>query len=244
MYTLLKNIAKVILPKQVLQKNEQLLRKLVASRYKGDTYQCNLCDFNLKEFVRLESGDLLCPNCGSNGRARNLWILLKKQLPGKRVLHFSPPTSLKTKIEKEGNTSQYFCSDYVGEFQTENQIDIQNINIARERFDLIICYHVLEHVKDDTAALRELHRVLAKNGLCYVQTPFKEGEIYEDPNIVTEEARLLHYGQKDHLRIYSVSGLEERMADAGWKVEVVRSQERAGNYFGLKKANTTLVGKK
>jgi len=244
MYTLIKNIAKVILPKSLLQKNERLLRKLVALQYRGDEHQCNLCDYKLKKFVAIQSGDLLCPSCGSNGRARSLWKFLEPKLADKRVLHFSPSSSLKTKIEKHGNTTQYTATDYVGEFETENHIDIQDIDLPDNNFDLIICYHVLEHVARDQAALKELYRVLAVGGHCYVQTPFKDGETYEDPSIKNEADRLKHYGQKDHLRIYSAKGLKMRMEAAGFAVTVTETKLPPVNYYGLKALDIILEGSK
>ncbi|MEJ6793130.1 MAG: hypothetical protein QNK89_10480 [Lacinutrix sp.] len=52
--------------------------------------------------------------------------------------------------------------------------------------------------------MSELLRILKPKGKCYIQTPFKTGDIYEDSDIKTEEQSLLHFGQEDHLRIYSV----------------------------------------
>lgn len=244
MYTLIKNIVKIILPSATLKNNERLFRKLVARRYRGNKHSCNLCGFGLKKFVELKSGDLLCPNCGSNGRARGLWLRLENKLTHKRVLHFSPPKSLKTKIEKEGKTEKYFATDFVGEFETENHIDIENIDLPDESFNVIICYHVLEHVENDGRALAELYRVCAVGGQCYVQTPFKEGEIYEDARIVSEGDRLKHFGQKDHLRVYSVEGLRGRMEEAGFDVVINNKRALQENDHGLKVTDTTLVGRK
>ena len=39
-------------------------------------------------------------------------------------------------------------------------------------FDLIVANHVLEHVDDYQASLRELSRVLKVGGLAILQTPF------------------------------------------------------------------------
>lgn len=42
---------------------------------------------------------------------------------------------------------------------------------ADDEFDIVICNHVLEHVFETEAALRELKRVTATNGLCVVSVP-------------------------------------------------------------------------
>jgi ubiquinone/menaquinone biosynthesis C-methylase UbiE len=38
-------------------------------------------------------------------------------------------------------------------------------------FDVIICNHVLEHVKDDQKAMSELFRVLNPKGIAILQVP-------------------------------------------------------------------------
>lgn len=107
-----------------------------------------------------------------------------------------------------------------GDFISDNQYDITSIPEGEDTFDLIICYHVLEHVIKDTLAMTELHRTLKPTGTLLVHTPFKEGEIYEDYSITSEEDRLLHFGQEDHVRIYSVEGLKNRLTQSGFEVEI------------------------
>ena len=38
-------------------------------------------------------------------------------------------------------------------------------------FDVILCYHVLEHIKNDRAAIDEILRLLAPEGRAYIQVP-------------------------------------------------------------------------
>jgi len=56
------------------------------------------------------------------------------------------------------------------------QYDITDLDIPDDSFDLIICYHILEHVEEDLKAMQELYRVMKKSGVCIIQTPFKEGK--------------------------------------------------------------------
>ena len=44
-------------------------------------------------------------------------------------------------------------------------------NIGYEQFDFIISLNVLEHIKDDQFALRELYRMLKKNGMLVILVP-------------------------------------------------------------------------
>jgi 2-polyprenyl-3-methyl-5-hydroxy-6-metoxy-1,4-benzoquinol methylase len=69
-------------------------------------------------------------------------------------------------------------------------------------FDVIICFHVLEHV-DDRAALSEMHRVLAQQGMTLLMTPVIEGWdcAYENSTVVTPLDRRVHFGQEDHVPV-------------------------------------------
>lgn len=89
--------------------------------------------------------------------------------------------------------------------------------------------------------MSELYRVLKPNGYCIIQTPFKDGDIYEDLSIDTEAERLKHFGQEDHVRIYSVAGLQSRLEQTGFKVDVRTYTEQPDNYHGFDEYETILV---
>ena len=135
------------------------------------------------------------------------------------MLHFSPPKGLRKKL-KTLPLQQYITSDYEGEFKADKKLNIQQIDEQDNTYDIIICYHVLEHIPNDRQAMKELFRVLKPQGKCFIQTPFKDGEIYEDSTITTPEERTKHFGQHDHLRIYSVEGLSQRLKEAGFQIKV------------------------
>lgn len=219
MYHQLKKLAKGLLPESFLRANEDQLRRLASLRYAGNTYECNCCGMRLGKFVHLERGDTLCPRCGSLPRSRRLWHILDQELDisDLKILHFSPPKIL-AELLRKGEAAEYLTTDFAGEFTADRHYDITAINEAEGRFDLIICYHVLEHIPDDRAAMAELHRVLKPGGLCLIQTPFREGAIYEDPALITPAERLKAFGQEDHVRVYSSIGLTERLRTAGFRV--------------------------
>lgn len=209
LYASAKNFIRKILPQKFLFENEMLFRKALYPFYKGDTCECNICGAHLKHFEVLANGNLLCPVCGSLPRSRRLYHLLNDEFlqSGYSVLDFSPSRALYRKLKKRKDI-QYFSTDYENEFLADYHFDITKIDCADERFDLILCYHILEHIENDSAAMGELYRVLKKNGTALIQTPFKEGEIYEDFSVRTPEERTQHFGQRDHVRIYSVNGLK------------------------------------
>ncbi len=246
MYATLKNIAKWVIPQGLLTRYELPLRRLYANVfYRGQTHDCNICESHFSHFIKLPKGDLLCPVCGSLPRNRRLWFLLqqKQRLSGS-VLHFSPSRVLYRKL-KQQTSIEYVSTDFEEEFIADHRIDITKIDYPPDRFDTIICFHILEHIIEDQKAMRELHRVLKPGGTALIQTPFKEGEIYEDERITTEDERLLHFGQKDHVRVYSAEGLQERLESKGFQVELLRFPEDDLSYkYGLKKGEIILLANK
>jgi SAM-dependent methyltransferase len=84
------------------------------------------------------------------------------------------------------------------------RVDLLDMPFADESVDLLIANHVLEHVDDDLRAIAEIGRVLAKDGVAILQTPYSRmlQHTWEDAGIVGAEARLQAYGQEDHVRLY------------------------------------------
>jgi len=160
-----------------------------------------------------------------------------------RVLDFSPSRCLYREMKKKKDI-EYVSSDWAGEFLADKTYDLLQVDEPDESFDFIICYHVLEHIEEDRRAMSELYRILKKGGTILVQTPFKEGEIFEDNTIQSPSDRLRHFGQEDHVRIYSVEGLAERLNKTGFHVETLEfalENKHTTNRFGLKPKETILV---
>tara|TARA_R100001369_G_scaffold2745_5_gene8908 strand:+ start:28799 stop:29533 length:735 start_codon:yes stop_codon:yes gene_type:complete len=232
-YTTLKKLAKGIIPEKFLQKNEHFLRRIIASKYTGNKAQCNICDYKLKHFVTRANGDLLCPNCGSLSRTRRLYQTLTELPLNGKVLHFSPPKRFSSKL-KDIKSIDYCTSDFAGEFEADYHYDITAISAVDNTFNTIICYHVLEHIENDIKAMKELYRILTPGGSTFIQTPFKQGDIYEDYSIISEEDRKVAFGQEDHVRIYSADVLNKRLQSVGFKTELVEFKNEANSYNGFK----------
>ena len=243
MYSSLKNIARKILPQRFLFENEMLFRKSLYPFYKGNNCECNICHSKLKNFEKLENGNLLCPICGSLPRSRRLYKLLIENYLKTNflVLDFSPSRALYRTLKKRKDI-QYFPTDFEDEFLADYHFDITKIDTDSGKFDLILCYHVLEHIENDTDAMNELYRVLKKNGTALIQTPFRLGEIFENFDFKTPQERLKYFGQEDHVRIYSVEGLVERLEKAGFKTEIKRFEKN--DYFGFSEGEKIIVCKK
>jgi SAM-dependent methyltransferase len=221
MYQSAKKFISRFLSNEQLMRHEPFLRSIYSVIYSGNKHLCAVCGKKLSKFTQLPNNDLLCPNCGSLARDRRLWTLLNGEFikSGVRVLDFSPSRSLAREMKKR-NDIEYISTDLSGNFIADFQYDITQLELPSDNIDIIVCYHILEHIPDDKKAMSELYRVLKNGGKALVQTPFKDGDIYEDYSITDPKEREIHFGQDDHVRFYSVAGLKERLIKSGFDVDV------------------------
>jgi 2-polyprenyl-3-methyl-5-hydroxy-6-metoxy-1,4-benzoquinol methylase len=245
MYKKIKNILIKLFNKDFIIKNELILRNLYGFFYSGRNFQCTICNKKLRKFIDIFEDDLMCPNCGSLARTRRLQsILLQDFLVNQsvKILDFSPPRCRYRKLKK--NTQiDYVSTDYAGEFMSDKQLNIVNIDEPDNRYDLIVCYHILEHIKEDKKAISELFRIMKPGGRGIIQTPFKDGDIYEDDSIKTEAERRIHFGQEDHVRVYSVSGLCERLEKAGFVTKSIKYHDKHPNFYGFRHETVIFIEK-
>ena len=84
--------------------------------------------------------------------------------------------------------------------------DICNLPFNDNSYDYILCNHVLEHIYDDEKAMKEIFRVLNKNGIAILQVPIdiKSNLTQEGRDINDKEVRSKLFGQYDHLRMYGL----------------------------------------
>lgn len=162
-----------------------------------------------------------CPKCEAHDRERHLLLYLRasgmmQRLKGARILHLAPERNLPRVIRAE-TPARYVQGDLFPTGPEIERIDLQRIGYPDASFDLVIANHVMEHVADDMASLREIHRVLAIGGHAILQTPYSAllKAKFEDPGIAPDSARLEAYGQEDHVRLYG-SDIFDRFASAGF----------------------------
>ena len=105
------------------------------------------------------------------------------------------------------------------------KMDITDIKYPDESFELIIANHVLEHVSDDLKAMKELYRVLSKNGFAILMVPqTKDAITFEDFSITNPKERAVAFGQDDHVRRYG-QDYSSRLEKAGFNVKVIRAND-------------------
>jgi ubiquinone/menaquinone biosynthesis C-methylase UbiE len=152
-----------------------------------------------------------------------LLIKERKLFEGKRVLHFAPERQMR-KYLLDAKTKQYVTADLF-EVNVDMKQDIENLTLPERSFDVIVCSHVLEHV-DDRKALAQMFKVLDRGGVALLMTPIIEGwdESYENSAVKSEADRIVHFGQRDHVRYFG-RDLRQRIKDAGFKLEEYTAME-------------------
>jgi ubiquinone/menaquinone biosynthesis C-methylase UbiE len=103
------------------------------------------------------------------------------------------------------------------------------MNLPDGSFDSILCSHVLEHVEDDAAAMRELRRVVKPGGWAIVMVPLDitRTSTYENPSVASPADREREFWQFDHVRLYAPD-IAERLNAAGFEVTTERVAHELG----------------
>jgi SAM-dependent methyltransferase len=168
----------------------------------------------------------LCPRCCSSERDRALALELRSRSPaprGARLLEIAPiglVEALATELGYEHHSADLSST------RATVRADLCGLPFPDRSFDLVVCFHVLEHIPDDRSAARELRRVLRSGGEALVVVPFDAGraETFEDPTTPPEDRERL-YGQSDHVRIYGAD-VSARWREGGVVLEESLWSER------------------
>lgn len=193
---------------------------------KKQKHTCNICGSTsvFKDARLTKRPAALCPVCKSFERHRLLIHYLEhgtdlfhRKLD---VLHFSPQEAEETVLRHQPNW-HYVTTDY--EHTEDLRLDLTDLDQPDASWDLVIVYHIFEHIIEDQKGMNELYRILRPGGQAIVQVPIEVGlaEIYEDASITSPKERAKHFGQSNHVRKYSAKGFRERLEAAGCEVEVV-----------------------
>jgi SAM-dependent methyltransferase len=147
-----------------------LAMRATALALRGDGVECPCCGGRYRRF--LDYGSLFCPGCSSYERHRFLCLLVEGRpdlLRGRRsALHVAPEPSVKPLLDRAG-VEDYLSIDLDYRLAME-RMDVTDLPLQDDRFDLVVCSHVLIEVPDERRALAELLRVLRPGGVGLFQT--------------------------------------------------------------------------
>jgi hypothetical protein len=218
-----------ILPKQIYGQiyswkecNDAIFLKF--KNINGKRRTCPFCGWRGKIFVTFHSkyNKIInngCPKCGSFPRHRLQYFYLKKKLSNYKeinTLNIAPEKCMEKFLQSYKNIKYISCDIKAKAMLKE---DITRLTFKEKQFDLIICNHVLEHILEDKKAIRELFRVLKKDGFAIIQVPISNTYKTQENIRFTEEQRERIYGLSDHVRYYGLD-FKKRLEKAGFKVKV------------------------
>lgn len=214
-----------------VRQRQALRRAARRVRHFGRGRFCPVCRARLRAFLadaRTGRSGATCPVCGSQERHRSIWPFLVAETPlaagGLRVLHVAPEGCLEPGMRRV-RPRAYVTLD-LARRDVAVRGDLARLGLASASFDFVLCNHVLEHVADDRAAMREIYRVLAPGGWAVVTVPGPDPALglpprlartIEDPAVTSAEERRRRYGHPGHLRQYG-SDLAERLRAEGFDV--------------------------
>lgn len=238
-------------------------RSFLAYKNRGKNVKCNICGKRFRSLrpvvgrhadgtkYIIEDHVGSCWFCNSYPRMRQMWFWLSNdyKIQGKnglRILHVAPEVSI-SKILKRYRDVEYICIDkhcpgyrypaYVKEG------DILSTDFPDNHFDVVICNHVLEHIKDDSTAIKEIFRITKKNGLAILMVPLdydlektdEEGE--QDLSPAEREQR---FGQYDHVRLYGKDYFQ-RLESVGFDVERVTCEDKIVDSYGFQPGEELII---
>lgn len=217
-------------------------RKWRLLKYKGNKVECPLCGLSFsmfaptgvleREFWKSPEGEKLlkkdfisvaqkmCPICRSSERQRLQYFFLKDRMrvldrQDFTLLDVAPDGFLKDKLYSKLD-GQYLSIDITPARHPTFVMDLTQMAFQDRYFDVIICYHVLEHIHNDRRAMQELFRVLKPGGWAILQVPIWAETTYEDSRTPKSQYEDV-YGHRGHVRRYGMD-YPDRLREVGFEV--------------------------
>lgn len=205
--------------------SHRLVRQARSWRMRGDVVYCVVCERWFRRFVPFrDRPEARCPWCHALERHRALWLVLRGTeglfRDPTRLLHLAPELALELRFR--AMPIVYVRADYVGT-GVDVRLDVQRLPFMDQSFEGIVEVHVLQNVRDDRQALRELCRVLRPGGWLLVTESVHPSrpETVEDRSIVDDPARRAsRYGFEEYRRLYGTD-IAGRIREAGFLVEAL-----------------------
>lgn len=225
------------LPRPLLIRLSYPFKKIAPILYKGNKVECPVCERSFSKFLSYGSDvahreGVLCPYDLTLERHRLMWLYLKNHsdfftAEKLDVLHIAPEQCFHKKFKEQSNLN-YLTGDLVSPI-ADLHFDLHEIPLEDNRFDVVFCNHVMEHVDDALQCMKELYRVMKSGSWAIIQVPqdFTRETTYEDRSITSPEEREKHYWQKDHVRLFG-KDYPNWLEKAGFRVEVFDKEAAFG----------------
>ena len=207
----------------------KFLAPLVDILFRGNKFTDPINGKSYRKFLPYgyvkQRDNALSPGTLSLERHRLLWLYLNNETnffsKTLKVLHIAPEQCFYNLFKnlKNINYTTFDLNSPLADIKG----DICNLPFKENSFDFILCNHVLEHINDDKKAMKELYRVLNKNGTAILQVPInqKSSKTFEDSSIVDNKKRIEKFGQYDHIRLYGLDYFK-KLESFGFKVDPLK----------------------
>ncbi len=209
-----------IIPRPWLIRASKIVRPIFDLYYRGNKYTDPINGKSYRKFlpygyVNIRE-NVLSPGTLSLERHRLLWLYLQNETDifskSCKVLHLAPEQAFYKRFKKMKNL-EYTTADLYSPL-ADVKADITNLPFENNSFDVVLCNHVLEHIKDDTKAMQELYRVMKPGAWGIFQIPLDRNRTstFEDDSITDKAERTRIFGQYDHVRVYGLDYFDKLRA--------------------------------
>ena len=232
----IKNISIALKIKLFTKKVQRLYRTYI---FKGNEVHCKLCGWQGQMFFKGK-----CPKCNSLPRTRLIpyaFTYFKLISQKHKVLHVAPNVN-EYKFIKRHCDSDKFDRLNIRKVAHVNIVqDLTQTTLKDNTYNLVIAWHVLEHIPEDVKAIAEVYRMLRPGGKFLVSVPIyplENPKTYEDANIPYSDFEKVH-GHDDHCRS---CGLDyyKRFEKIGFVTDTLRVKDISESEvlkYGLSKAH-------
>lgn len=187
----------------------------------GEWWRCPICDYHgpFAPFARPYGArrHAVCPRCLSKERHRLQFLVMRQLLDGVdasalALAHVAPEPFFRGRWRKRFGT--YVTVD-LDRPDVQVNTDLCALPFADESFDFVYASHVLEHIRDDAAAIREIWRVLRRGGLAVLPVPLVGLTTVEYPEPNPHEWGHWRAPARDYFERYRAVFREVREYDSG-----------------------------
>ena len=192
---------------------------------------CSVCGWQGAKFESIATMNRYrsaakCPNCGSLERHRALFELLRERdviSLAHTYLDIAPVSGIARILHQK---VKYISLDY-GALRADIRGDVQHLPFHANVFDIILCFHVLEFVKNWQKAILEFRNTLKSGGLLILSENFMCGQaatIDFDPGDLTSGSPPRRFGEDFPVSLATLGFTVER-------IDYLGLYDERGDYF-------------
>lgn len=189
---------------------------------------CTACGKSVVGFFRYgDEAEWGCPECGASPRERlmnHLIIQGKLAIPAQgSILHMAPNEG--SLVKRFSAAARYVPADLdPARYAVPGMTKVDLMALDEDAsFDIFYASHVMEHVPDDMAVLRNIWRALKPGGEAWLIVPLWDKPTEDGSFDIPPRERERRFGQWDHVRQYGPD-FAQRIRAAGFDLEEIEAR--------------------